>query len=392
MPDPRLAKLANVLVRYSTRVKPGDLVTIVAEPLALPAVEAVFEAVLAAGGHPSYHAKPESLQELLVRRGSDAQLQHVCPFEEFRLAKCDVLIVLICPRNTRYMESADPARVAMMRAARGGLLASGLARKAAGESRYVLTEVPSHAAAQDAGMSLAEYTDWVFAAGLLDSPDPASAWQSLFEKQARATDYLARVREVKFQAPPRDGAHGGRPHDGTNLTVNVESRTWINHAGQENFPDGEVETGPRSVDGVVNFTYPSIFQGTRVEGIRLAFRDGQAIEASATLNEAFLIKMLDQDAGARIAGEIALGTNYALTRGHGNTFFDEKIGGTFHLALGAGYPETGNTNHSSLHWDMVCDLRPGGAFPSSPGGTIYADGTPIQRDGKFLLEGWPGGW
>lgn len=164
----------------------------------------------------------------------------------------------------------------------------------------------------------------------------------------------------------------------------------MNCAGRGNFPDGEVFSGPRGAEGVVNFTFPSVFRGREVDGVRLRFKGGRVVEASAAKNEEFLLAMLDQDDGARVMGEIAIGTNYELKGTTRNAFFDEKIGGTFHLAVGAGYPETGNANESGLHWDLVCDLRPGAEYPGSPGGTIHADGVLIQRDGQFVLDGWPG--
>jgi len=386
--DPRLHKLADVLVRYSTSVKQGDLVTIVGEPSAMPAVEAIFESVLRAGGHPSFHSRPESLHELLLHHGTDEQIQHTSPFEQHRLANCDVLIVLIHPTNTRYLGRTDPAKIAMAQAARRGLFTMSLKRKALGQSRYVLTEIPSHAAAQDAGMSLRNYEDWVYQAGFLHLPDPVAAWRHLAAQQERARAYFQSKSTLRFRAPANTSSIGHR-HDGTDLTVDVSGRTWINHCGGENFPDGEVESGPRGVDGHVNYTFPAIYKGKEVDGIRLKFTAGRVVEASATKNEDYLIKLLDQDDGARTAGEIALGTNYHLKGFTRNTFFDEKIGGTFHCAVGAGYPESGNTNLSALHWDMVCDLRPNGAFPGSPGGTIHADGELVQQNGKFVFQDWP---
>jgi len=388
--DPRLDKLADVLVRYSTRVTKGELVTIVGEPDAMPAVEAIYEATLRAGGHPSFHPKSERLHELLLRHGSDEQLTHISPFEEYRLAHCDVLIVLICPGNTRYLGRIDSRKVALAQSARRGLLSMSLQRKAHGETRYVAAEIPSQASAQDAEMSFNEYADWVYRAGFLHLPDPVAAWLSLRTQQERAREYMQTKGLVRVHSPPSDGTRGTRRHDGTDLTIDVSGRTWINHCGGENFPDGEIETGPRDIDGVVNYTFPAIFRGKEVDGIRLKFKAGRVVEASATKNEDYLIALLDQDAGARTAGEFALGTNYQLSGFTRNAFFDEKIGGTFHIAVGAGYPETGNTNESALHWDMVSDLRPGGTFPGSPGGTIQADGELIQKDGRFVRSAWPG--
>jgi aminopeptidase len=291
-------------------------------------------------------------------------------------------MVLMCQSNSRYLGRADPARIAVARAARGGLIGMSFKRKEAGEVRYVLTEIPGNAAAQDAEMSLTDYEDWVFRAGFLHLPDPVGAWLRLREQQELVKKYMERKSVLRFRAPACDGAGGRRRHDGTDLTVDVSGRTWINHSGAENFPDGEVESGPRGVDGVVNFTFPSIYHGKEVDGVRLEFRAGRVVGASAAKNEDYLISLLDQDHGARNAGEIALGANYELKGFTKNAFFDEKIGGTFHLAVGAGYRETGNTNESALHWDLVCDLR--------PGGLIEADGEPVQKDGRFLFAGWPG--
>ena len=183
---------------------------------------------------------------------------------------------------------------------------------------------------------------------------------------------------MHFKAPARDG------HDGTDLRVNVdkEKSIWINCSGGENFPDGEVFCGPQDANGHVNYTFPGVYNGREVEGIRLEFKDNRVVDASATKNEEFLFAMLDQDEGARNMGEIAIGTNYSIKEFSKNTLFDEKIGGTFHAAVGMGYPESGSTNESALHWDMVCDLR--------EGGTISADGEVFHKDGKFLNDAWPG--
>lgn len=168
----------------------------------------------------------------------------------------------------------------------------------------------------------------------------------------------------------------------TDLTVDVSGRTWVNCAAGQNFPDGEVFSGPRAVNGVLRLTHPTAYKGREVSGVSLTFRDGRVVDADARTNADYLTGMLDMDAGARFAGEIGIGTNYNLHHFVRNAFFDEKIGGTFHIALGAGYPETGNTNQSGLHWDFVSDLR--------HGGTIEADGEIIQRDGRFTKPGWPG--
>lgn len=378
-PDPRLDRLADVLVRHCAAVRPGDLVAVVAEPETMPAIEAVYKAVLLAGGHPSFHPRPERLREILLRHGTEDQITHISPFERHRLATCDVLMVLGYKPGPGLADRVDAGRLARSQASRRELMSLSMSREARGELRYVMTELPSAASARDAGMSIDEYRDWVFRAGRLDSADPVAAWTLLRAQQQQAVDWLSSRHELRFRTPA--GSRAGRTHEGTDLRVDISGRTWLNCAGGQNFPDGEVFTGPRSADGIVNLTHPASYGGTEVDGIRLVIRDGRVVDASATSNEAFLLAMLDQDAGARVIGEIALGTNYWLTDFTRNTFYDEKIGGTFHFALGAGYPESGNTNQSGLHWDMVCDLR--------RGGTIHADGQLIQRDGKFLMSGWP---
>jgi aminopeptidase len=393
MPDSRLVRLADILVNHCTRVRAGDLVTIVAEPVAMEAVGAVFERVLRAGGHPSFHAKAESLDALLLRHGSDAQVGHLCPLESFRLERCDVLIVLVHPVEPEYLAGIDPARLAMHQAARRGLMASSMRRAARGAMRYVAAELPTAAGARAAGMSPVEHAELVYRAGFLHLPDPLGAWGELREQSQRAIEWLSARSMLRFVAPasPGDGRGGeGRAHDGTDLVVHVSGRRWLNHSAVSNFPDGEIETGPRGADGVVNFTCPTYFRGRRVEGIRLRFRGGRVVEASAAVGEDHLVALLDQDAGARVMGEIGIGTNDEIGRITGSAFFDEKVRGTFHAACGAGYPETGNANESGLHWDMVCDLRPGAAYAGSPGGTIASDGEVFQRDGVFLREGWPG--
>ncbi len=380
MHDPRLEKLAEVLVNYSAQVKKGDLVAISADLASKPAVEAVYSAVLRAGGHPSFRPHSDTFRETLIRFGSDEQIQHVCPFDQYHLDNCDVLMVLRQPINTRFLGRIDPVKIAMAQAARRQQLSSGMQRLGSGQGRYTQTEIPGNAAAQEAEMSLTDYADWVYRAGFLHLDDPIATWRSLHAQQQIACDYLQGKQALRFQSPPADGANGRR-HEGTDVTVNVAGRFWQNCAGDQNFPDGEIFSGPVSVDGIVNFTFPAVYRGKQVDGIRLQFKDGRVINASASKNEAFLHALLELDPGASTAGEIGIGTNYLITDFIQNTFFDEKIGGTFHVALGAGYPQTGNTNASGVHWDIVTDLR--------HGGTIHADGELIQKDGKFVPSGWP---
>lgn len=398
MSDPRHDKLADLLVRYSTKVKPGDLVCINAEAEAMPLIEATFSAVLKAGGNPVWIPRSESLQELLLEQGTPEQVRWVSPLDMHRVQTADVHISFWCQINTKFLGRVDPARTAMSQAARKPWFKVFMDRSALasqgkpGGLRWCGTLYPTQGAAQDAEMSLRQYEDFVYRAGLLHLPDPLGAWSAIHERQERVREYLQGKKNLRFVVPP----HAGQ--DGTDLTVDVSGATWINCSGAENFPDGEVFAGPTlpaagglGVDGHVNYTFPAVYQGREVDGVRLVFKAGRVVDASAKKNEDFLIKMLDQDAGARNLGEIAIGTNYSITDFSRNTLFDEKIGGTFHAAVGAGYPESGNTNESGLHWDMVCEMR---VRNGSPGGTIHADGELFHKDGAFVLDsgkGWPGG-
>jgi aminopeptidase len=373
MADPRLDKLASILVRYSTCVQPGELVALVAPPLAEPLVLAAYREVLQAGGHPIVHMEPEAEAELLLRHANAEQLALANPFEEWLVDNCDVVLYFLAPANTRALTRVDPGRQASLDQGRKRRMAIFLQRAARGELRWSVAQMPCLAAAQDADLSLSEYEEFVYRACLLDQPDAIGAWYELSEKQHQLVRFLQNVSELRFHAPL-----------GTDLTVRVSGRTWMNSDGRENLPDGEVFTGPveDATEGVLQLNYPVLHKGREVAGIRLRFQAGRVVEASAAQGEEYLRALLDGDAGARILGEVALGCNYAITRPTRNTLFDEKIGGTFHVALGASYPATGGRNVSALHWDLVCDLR--------DGGLVEADGVPISRNGRFLDDAWPG--
>lgn len=378
MRDQRLDKLADVIVRYSTKVKKGDLVSIAADPVAMPMIEATYAAVLRAGGHPFWSMRNSTLADLLYEYGSDEQLKFLNPVDMYLTETVDVNIGLWADVNTKSLSRVDAKKLAMKRVANGPIMDKFLKRAADGELRWCGTLYPTLASAQDAEMSLAQYEKFVFEAGLLHLPDPVAAWEEIHIRQQRVCDFLQTKDELRFKAPAKDG------HDGTDLKVDVDKSKsiWINCSGGENFPDGEVFCGPQNANGHVNYTFPAVYNGREVEGVRLVFKDNRVVDASAKKNEEFLFAMLDQDEGARNMGEIAIGTNYSIKEFTKNTLFDEKIGGTFHAAVGMGYPESGSTNESALHWDMVCDLR--------EGGEILADGEVIHKDGKFLNPDWPG--
>ena len=362
----RLGRLAGVLVDYSTRVRKGDLVSIDTTPAAAPLVREVWARVLAAGGHPHLRLDVDGAPELLLREGSDEQVDWVSPLRQAEAERADVRIAIEADVNTRANSGIDPERQARAERARDPLRRIHFERVSNGELRYVVTLFPTHAAAQDADMSLSEYEDFVFRAGLLDRDDPSAEWEALGRAYAELASRLGERREIRVVG------------EGTDLTLGVEGRTWVPCDGRENFPDGEVFTGPveTRVDGTIRFTYPSSYAGRRVSGIELEFRAGEVVRAEAEEGAPFLREMLALDDGARRVGEFAFGLNQAVAEFTGHTLFDEKIGGTVHLALGASYPESGGQVQSALHWDLVCDLR--------QGSEVHADGELVYRDGRFL--------
>jgi aminopeptidase len=372
MHDPRLDRLASVLVQYSTRVRRGELVSLAGAAPAEPLLVALYREVLRAGAHPFVLMSSEACLEQLYHHGSLEQLGFLDPLELREVETADVAIHILATENTRRLTDVDADKQAHRSKARRPIMERFLRRAAEKTLRWVATQFPCQAAAQEADMSLADYEGFVFGAGRLDRADPMDAWGKLSEQQARLADFLRTTNEIRFVTP-----------DGTDLKVGVSGRAWINCDGHENFPDGEIFTGPveDGTDGQVVFHYPSVHGGREVSGVRLAFRAGRVVDAQAAKGQQFLIRALDQDSGARVLGEVALGCNYAITRHTRNTLFDEKIGGTFHVALGASYPESGGKNVSGLHWDMVCDLR--------HGGRVEADGQLISENGKFVREDWP---
>ncbi len=342
-----------------------------ADPLgdaaAAPLLKAVYARVLQAGGHPLLLMQPDGILETFYRYASDEQLKHVSGVSRFIIENYDVRIHIAGETNTRELSGVDPAKSVMRATARRSLSERMLERSAAGELRWVITNYPTAAYAQDADMSLADYEDFVYGACLPDLDDPVGYWQRFSRRQQEIIDWLKGKERVRVTAP------------GTELELSIAGRPFINCDGRLNMPDGEIFTGPveDSMEGTVNFTYPTIYNGREVSGVRLRFEKGKVIDASADKNEAFLLDTLDTDEGSRFVGEFAIGTNAGITRFTREILFDEKINGSFHMALGAGYPESGSKNRSAIHWDMICDMR--------HGGEITVDGKPFYRDGSFLV-------
>jgi aminopeptidase len=368
MADQRIEKLADLLVNYSVAVKAGDRVVIEGDAIAAPLVKAVYARVLQAGGHPLAMSRLAGTDELFFRYASDKQLQHVPEPLKLIMNTYDVRIAIAAEENTKALSGVDPAKMVLRSQARTELMQTFMRRSATGELRWTVTMFPTNACAQDAEMSLSEYEDFVYGACLPDMGDPIGYWQRFSAWQQKIVEWLKDKERVHVIGPETD------------LRLSIAGRTFENCNGTKNMPDGEVFTGPveDSLEGHVCFSYPAIYGGREVTGARLWFEGGRVVRATADKNEDFLLKTLDTDEGSRRIGEFAIGTNEGITRFTRQILFDEKINGSFHMALGAGYPETGSRNQSAIHWDLICDLR--------GGGEIRVDDELLYKDGKFVID------
>ncbi len=363
--DQRITRWAKTLVGYCLEVQAGEAVAVYATPAAEPLVAEVCREILRAGGNPIPIISLSSTREVLLREGNDEQLSWISPIQRALLEHVNVQLTIQSEMNTRQFTSIDPKRQGTLNRTFREL--NRQFQKP--DRRWCLTLYPTQAYAQEAGMSLAEFEEFVYEACFLNSKNPAERWRELGRKQQVYVDWLRDKREAHVVGPETD------------LRLSIADRTFRNSDGKRNFPSGEFFTGPveDSVEGHVHFTIPSVINGNRVQDIRLRFEHGRVVEASAAQGNEYLQTMLDLDDGSRTLGEFAFGNNFGIQRSIGNTLFDEKIGGTIHMALGNSYPETGGKNVSALHWDMICDLR-----EAAGGGEVIVDGVTLLKDGKLL--------
>lgn len=374
MVDTRAVNLAKILVQYSTKVRPKDEVAIYTQPAGLPLVQEIYREVIRAGAYPYVllgllrsKVELEDLAYILFKEGNEDQLKHVHRFEKIVRSEFDVMVIIRSSKNTRVLSNVDPAKQSLRSKAHGELLKTFMQRSASGDLRWVVSLFPTEAYAQDADMSLSEFEDFVYGTTFADQDDPVAAWKAVHDEQQRLVEWLAGKKSVEVRGPNVD------------LGLSIEGRSFINSDGTNNMPSGEIFTGPveDSIDGWIRFTYPAIRDGREVAGIELHFESGKVVKASAEKNEEYLQRMLETDVGARYVGEFAMGTNKRIDRFIKNILFDEKIGGSIHMALGAGYPETGSKNESAIHWDMICDMR--------DGGQIFVDGELFYQSGEFQI-------
>lgn len=365
MPDPRVNKLARVLVHYSLELKPGGQFYIRSNPLAEDLALAVYTEAVKAGAYVFLQLILPGAEEAFYKFASEDQLDYISPIRKLLLETFDATLTIGAEYNTRALTSIDPNKLARVRKVAAPLTQLFYERAARNEVRWCYTEYPTHASAQEAEMSLLEYQDFVYEAGLLNAPDPVASWQEEGRRQRQLIGWLSGRDQVVMKGKDID------------LVLSIKDRTFKEADGKYNFPDGEIFAGPveDSVNGWVRFRYPGIYNGREVTDIELWFEDGKVVKEKASKGQELLVSLLNTDEGSRFVGEWGIGTNYAIQRFTKNMLFDEKIGGTIHLALGMSYPETGGKNQSGLHWDMLCDMTDGEI--TVDGDLFYKNGKPV---------------
>jgi aminopeptidase len=369
MSDRRVDGLAGLIVDYSLELEPGNVLRIDGSQPSTPLALALFRAALARGANPYLNLQVEEATELLLAEGTEEQIVYLPPFRRREIEELDAAITLWSEANTRALTGVDSARHGLFLGSRREIVNRFYDRVFAGEAKWCGTLFPTNAHAQDAEMSLREYEDFVYGAcHVADGGEPAGHWRQLSSRLSALRSRLEGVRELRIAGVDTD------------LTLVVEGRSWNAADGKLNMPDGELFTSPVEdrTTGDIRFTFPATFNGRQVEDVRLRFEGGRVVAAEATRGADYLQALLDMDDGARVAGEVAFGLNDEIDRFTNNILFDEKIGGTMHVALGAAFKDLGGVNESGLHLDLICDLR--------AEGEVYADGELIWKAGRFLAE------
>jgi aminopeptidase len=367
MPDPRIKKLAQVMVHYSLGIKRGQKVYMQTTPVAQEFNLAFFEEAIKTGAHVTVLMNIPGSEEVFFKHASNQQLDFISPVRKLVHETYDARMVVEAETNTRELAGIDPKRIARFRKANGPLFQKMLKRIESRELKWCMTVYPTNAMAQEANMSLSDYSEFVYEADMLNARDPVALWKAEAKKQQKLVNWLKGRDKVLLKG------------NNINLTMSIKGRKFIPCAGDQNFPDGEIFTSPveKSVNGWVRFSYPAIFDGQEIDDIELWFENGKVVKETAKRNVAMLTAQLNTDKGARFVGEWGIGTNYNIKRFTKNMLFDEKLGGTIHLAMGLGFEEAGGGNQSGLHWDMLCDMSHS---------EILVDGKLFYRNGKPVIK------
>jgi aminopeptidase len=359
-------KYAKLLVNYSLELKKGDKFLVRSSYLAEDLLKEVYGEALAVGAHPELKIDLNGIEKIFYETANEEQLKYITPTSKYIIENYDASISVIAPFNLKELQNVDPAKKQTAYMAQDDLMKTYMRRTAEGSFRWNKCVFPTDAAAQECGMSRSEYEEFVYSACFLYEDDPIDEWKKLEKKQQKIVDYLNGKDQIRYVGKDID------------ITFSAKGRKWINCAGDFNMPDGEVFTSPveDSVNGKIRFTYPGIHMGQEIEDISLEVKEGQVVKWDAKEGKELLDKILEIP-GAKRFGEAAIGTNKGINKFTKNMLFDEKIGGTIHMAIGAAIPEAGGKNESSVHWDMLADM--------TDGGEIYADGELIYKSSEFII-------
>jgi len=359
-------KYGRLLVRYCLGLEKGDKLLIASTNLAEELVREVFREALRAGAHPETWISLNGMTRLLYDEGSAEQLAFVSPLYSHAVEHYQAIITIRAPFNVRDLETVDPGKKKAVAMAETEMKRRFRERAAAGELTWTLCEFPTDAQAQQCGMSREEYEAFVASACFLDRDDPEGQWRTVREAQQHVVDVLNTKKRIRIKAGDTD------------ISFSTLGRRWINSDGRHNMPSGEVFTSPvdDSAEGYIRFSYPALYMGQEIEDVRLEMRRGEVVRHEAAKGRDLLGALLEVP-GANRLGEAAIGTNSGIDRFTRNMLFDEKMGGTIHLALGAAFPEAGGTNTCPVHWDLLADMK--------DEGEIFAEGELIYKGGTFLI-------
>lgn len=361
-----IKKYAKLLVDYSLGLKKGDKFLIRSTYLAEELLKEVYVLALAAGAHPEFKVSLNGTEKIFYDNASDSQLQYISGLSRYAYENFSAILDIIASFNVKELQNVDPSSKQKANAARADLNKIFMKRAAANELRWTLCVFPTNAEAQECGMSLAEYSDFVYNACFLYESDTVDCWKKLEGRQQKIVDLLNAKSQIHFKGSDVD------------IRFGTGGRKWINSAGRHNMPSGEVFTAPveDSANGMVRFSYPGIYMGQEIEDITLEVKNGEVVMAHAAKGQELLNRILEIP-GAKRFGEAAVGNNDRIKKFTKNMLFDEKMGGTIHMALGAAYPETGGKNESAIHWDLLADMNDG---------QILADDEIIYKNGKFIVS------
>jgi len=361
-----LKNYADLLVHYCLEIKPSDKLFIRTTTLAEPLVREVFRSAVSAGALVEVDFQFREQGRIFLTEANEDQLTYVSPFFKQAMETFDAYLYIRAPFNLRETQNVDSQQSKIRQEAFREVNKIYFERTATQEMRRSLCQYPTQANAQEAGMSLEEYEQFVFNACKLYDKNPVESWLEVRKKQQRIVDFLDEREKIQYKG------------DGIDITFSTQGRKWINSDGRTNMPSGEVYTSPveDSVNGVIHFSYPAVYMGHELEGVTLWVKDGYVKRWEARRGKDFLDYIFTLE-GARRFGEAAIGTNYGIDRFTKNILFDEKMGGTVHMAIGQSYLQAGGKNESAIHWDMITDMR--------DGGEVFADGEKIYENGQFVI-------